>query len=46
MLSETDIVDLQRKFEALDAEIGGDVHHRLKALARQLQADAAALITA
>jgi len=46
VLSEADNADLQRKFEAVEAEIGSDVHHRLEALAEKLQADAGALVIA
>jgi hemerythrin-like domain-containing protein len=45
VLSEADNADLQRKFEAVEAEIGCEVHHRLEALAEKLQADAKELVT-
>ena len=45
VLSEADHGDLQRKSEAVEAEIGGEVHHRLEALAEKLQADAGALVS-
>ena len=46
MLTEADNAELQRKFEAVEAEIGAEVHHRMEALAEKLQADAAALVAA
>lgn len=46
MLTEADNAELQRKFEAVEAEIGSEVHHRMEALAEKLQADVAALVTA
>lgn len=45
VLTEADNAELQRQFEAVEAEIGPAVHHRLEAMAERLQADAAALVT-
>ena len=46
VLSEADKADLQRKFEAVEAEIGREVHHRMESLVEKLQADAGALVGA
>lgn len=45
VLSEADHLDLQRKFEAVEVEIGCEVHQHLEALAENLQADAGKLVS-
>ncbi len=46
VLTEADHAELQQEFEAVEAEIGSDVHQRLEALAEKLQGDAGSLVTA
>ncbi len=45
VLSDADRAELQRHFEAVEREIGDELHHRLEALAEKLQADAASLVS-